>query len=61
MSGSPCTGSPGEAVTNALRHARDVTHITVQVADESGHVRLTIRDNGDNATAHVPAAMESSA
>ncbi len=35
-----------ESVTNALRHARDATRVTVQVADEDEQVRLTIRDDG---------------
>jgi signal transduction histidine kinase len=35
-----------EAVTNAVRHARDATRITVQVAGEDEQVRLTVRDDG---------------
>lgn len=35
-----------ESVTNALRHARDATRVTVQVADEDEQVRLTVRDDG---------------
>ena len=41
-----------EAVTNAVRHARDATRVTVQVADEGEQVRLRVRDDGDTATAH---------
>lgn len=44
-----------ESVTNAIRHARDATRITVQVADESEQVRLTVRDDGDIPTAHASA------
>ncbi len=44
-----------ESVTNALRHARDATQITVQVADEGERVRLTVRDDGDLPTAHAAA------
>ena len=44
-----------EAVTNAVRHARDATRITVQVADEDEQVRLTVRDDGAaNGTGHTP-------
>jgi signal transduction histidine kinase len=35
-----------ESVTNAVRHARDATLVTVQVADEDEQVRLTVRDDG---------------
>ena len=35
-----------ESVTNAVRHARDATRITVQLAGEDGQVRLTVRDDG---------------
>lgn len=44
-----------ESVTNAMRHSRDATRITVQIADESEQVRLTVRDDGDNTTAHASA------
>jgi signal transduction histidine kinase len=40
-----------EAVTNAVRHARHATRITVQVADQGEQVRLTVRDDGDATTA----------
>ena len=35
-----------ESVTNALRHARHASRITVEVADEADDVRLTVRDDG---------------
>jgi signal transduction histidine kinase len=45
-----------ESVTNAVRHARDATRITVQVADEDEQVRLTVRDDGAGfGTGHTPA------
>lgn len=40
-----------EAVTNAVRHARDATRIAVHVADEDERVRLTVRDDGDASAA----------
>jgi signal transduction histidine kinase len=44
-----------EGVTNAVRHARDATRITVQVADDDEQVRLTVRDDGAaSATGHMP-------
>jgi signal transduction histidine kinase len=44
-----------EAVTNAVRHARDATRITVHVGDEDEQVRLTVRDDGAaNGTGHPP-------
>jgi signal transduction histidine kinase len=44
-----------EAVTNAVRHARDATRITVHVADEDEQVRLTVRDDGAaNGTGRTP-------
>jgi signal transduction histidine kinase len=36
-----------ESVTNGLRHARNATRITVEVADAGEDVRLTVRDDGD--------------
>jgi signal transduction histidine kinase len=43
-----------EAVTNAVRHARDATRVTVQVADEDEQVRLTVRDDGAaSTTGHI--------
>jgi signal transduction histidine kinase len=45
-----------ESVTNAVRHARDATRVTVQVADEDEQVRLTVRDDGAaGPTGHTPA------
>jgi signal transduction histidine kinase len=44
-----------ESVTNAMRHARDATRISVQVDDESEKVRLTVRDDGDVTTGHASA------
>jgi signal transduction histidine kinase len=40
-----------ESVTNAVRHARHATLITVHVADEGAQLRLTVRDDGDVTTA----------
>jgi signal transduction histidine kinase len=39
-----------ESVTNAVRHARHVTRITVEVIDEGEQVRLIVRDDGDAST-----------
>ncbi len=39
-----------EAVTNAARHARNATCVTVAVHGEDDVVRLTIRDDGDSAS-----------
>lgn len=36
-----------ESITNAVRHARHATRITVRVAGEDDCVRLTVRDDGD--------------
>ena len=36
-----------ESVTNALRHSRDASRITVEVADQGDEVRLTVHDDGD--------------
>lgn len=35
-----------EAVTNALRHARDVTCVSVEIDQDSEQVRLTVRNDG---------------
>jgi signal transduction histidine kinase len=44
-----------EAVTNAVRHARHATRVTIHVADEGEQVRLTVRDDGDaSTTGHTP-------
>ena len=39
-----------EAVTNAARHARNATCVTVAVHGEDDFVRLTVRDDGDVAS-----------
>ncbi|MGH2693745.1 MAG: histidine kinase [Actinomycetota bacterium] len=39
-----------ESITNAVRHARQASRITVDVVDEGEQVRLTVRDDGDAAT-----------
>ena len=39
-----------ESVTNAARHARHATRITVDVIDEGEQVRLIVRDDGDAVT-----------
>ncbi|MEW6155150.1 MAG: sensor histidine kinase [Actinomycetota bacterium] len=39
-----------EAVTNAARHARNATCVTVAVYGEDDFVRLTVRDDGDPAS-----------
>ncbi len=36
-----------ESITNALRHARHATRISVRVAGDEDRVRLTVRDDGD--------------
>ena len=36
-----------ESITNAARHARHATRISVRVADDDDCVRLTVRDDGD--------------
>jgi signal transduction histidine kinase len=36
-----------ESITNAVRHARHATRISVRVADDDDCVRLTVRDDGD--------------
>lgn len=38
-----------ESVTNAVRHARHATRITVDIVDEGEQVRLIVRDDGDAA------------
>lgn len=35
-----------EAVTNAVRHARNATRVVIRVTDEGDQVRLTVRDDG---------------
>jgi signal transduction histidine kinase len=43
-----------EAVTNALRHARDATAVTVEVVGEADRVRLTVHDDGEAVTTPAP-------
>jgi signal transduction histidine kinase len=40
-----------ESITNAVRHARHATRITIDVVDEGEQVRLIVRDDGDAAAA----------
>ncbi|TCC47516.1 sensor histidine kinase [Kribbella capetownensis] len=40
-----------ESITNAVRHARQATRIDVRVAVDGDAVRLTIRDDGEGASA----------
>ena len=44
-----------EAVTNAVRHARHATRVTIHVAGEGGQVRLTVHDDGEASTSGRPA------
>ncbi|MFB9200777.1 sensor histidine kinase [Nonomuraea spiralis] len=39
-----------ESITNARRHARHATHITVRVTADDTSVHLTVSDDGDRAT-----------
>jgi signal transduction histidine kinase len=43
-----------EAVTNAMRHARNATRVTVEVGGVAERVRLTVRDDGDAVTGNDP-------
>ncbi len=43
-----------EAVTNALRHARNATCVTIEIGGEADRVRLTVHDDGDAVTTHAP-------
>jgi signal transduction histidine kinase len=43
-----------EAVTNAMRHARNATAVIVEVRGEDQGVRLTVSDDGDPATTSEP-------
>jgi signal transduction histidine kinase len=45
-----------EAVTNALRHARNATRVSVEVSGDAERVRLTVRDDGDTGTVGRPAS-----
>ena len=43
-----------ESITNAVRHARHATRITVDVAGDGEQVRLTVRDDGAaSTTGHI--------
>ncbi|MCX4664437.1 sensor histidine kinase [Streptomyces uncialis] len=44
-----------ESVTNARRHARQATQVTVAVTGDADHVRLTIDDDGSAAGRRAPA------
>jgi signal transduction histidine kinase len=43
-----------EALTNAMRHARNVTHVHIDVVGDGERVRLTVRDDGDPVAANRP-------
>jgi signal transduction histidine kinase len=43
-----------EAVTNATRHARNATCVTVEVDGDADRVHLSVRDDGDLLTTHAP-------
>ena len=47
----PCSALPQEAVTNALRHARNATLVEVCVDGALAVVRLPVRDDGDQGRA----------
>ena len=42
-----------EAVTNAMRHARGATRVTVEVAEDDELLRLTVHDDGDAVPTHA--------
>ncbi len=44
-----------ESITNARRHARHATRVTVNVTGDADHIRLTIDDDGSAAGGRVPA------
>ena len=44
-----------ESITNARRHARHATHVTVAVTGDADQVRLTIDDDGSAAAGRAPA------
>ena len=44
-----------ESITNAVRHARNASHVTVRVVGSDDQVELTVSDNG---TTTPPAAMD---
>jgi signal transduction histidine kinase len=43
-----------EAVTNAVRHARDATLVTVEIGGDAHWVHLTVRDDGEAVPTGVP-------
>lgn len=43
-----------ESVTNAVRHARHATRVTIEVSDEGERVRQTVRDDGTTAVGPAP-------
>ena len=45
-----------ESITNARRHARHATQVTVAVTGDADRVRLTIDDDGSAAGGRAPAA-----
>jgi signal transduction histidine kinase len=45
-----------ESITNAVRHARHATRVTVDVIDEGEQVRLLVRDDGDAPTTAQPSS-----
>ena len=49
-----CRGAQ-ESITNARRHARRATQVTVAVTGEADQVRLTIADDGSAAGVRAPA------
>ncbi len=46
-----------ESITNARRHARHATRVTVTVTGEADRVRLTIDDDGSAAGGRAPAGF----
>lgn len=45
-----------ESLTNARRHARNVTRIHIEVAGDAAQVRLTVRDDGDRLATNPPSS-----
>jgi len=46
-----------ESITNATRHARDATRITVRVVGDDDSVRLTVEDDGASGSGSSPAGF----
>jgi signal transduction histidine kinase len=46
-----------ESVTNAMRHARNATHVAVRVTEEDDLVHLRIYDDGAATTTHPPSGF----